>query len=328
MVCSVNEDDVLGRLRRYRFSRTPLTSPGTHMHPRRYLPAVAALLGSILSAYACSGAVMSGSFATAAADPAAAAYWARAAAWYQAASVAFLAVAAVGAGVLVRRAIRRSATAAVAGMLAAVAACGSTPPDKPVQGAAGEQPAVTRPASDSLASSAPAPANAAPHAPPSSRVDTTLFGTMRLVLEDTTLTLSSGRTRTTTSLLEHVNSSADYKHTLLDAQRSGDGWIYLLIRTTGASRPHTPTGFCGAGEETDLVWAAVDPALRVARAQAALVASCLRTRDPLGDSIELTREPWSITSYIPGDSLRTVSFDRRRPDRGLRTVTVADTARP
>jgi hypothetical protein len=215
----------------------------------------------------------------------------------------------------------------ITAVLIGAGACGAAP-DKAAQGAPGEKAAVASPAADGPPSSAPAQANAAPHGPPSSRVDTTLFGTVRVVLEDTTLTLSSGRTRTTTSLLEHVNSSADYRHTLLDAQRSGDGWIYLLVRTTGASRPHTPNGFCGAGEETDLVWAAVDPALRVAKAQAALIASCLRTRDPLGDSIELTGEPWSVTSRIPGDSLRTVSFDRRHPERGLRTVTVADTARP
>ena len=295
---------------------------------RRYLPAIAALLGLLGFAYACSGAVMSGSFASAAADPAATAYWRRTALWYEIGAGAFLVAALVGGGVLARRAVRMLATVAVAAVLAGAAACGSAAPDKPAQGAASEKAAAASAAPGSLPASVPAQAaNPAPHAPPSSRVDTTLFGTLRVILEDTTLTVSSGRTRTTTSLMEHVNSSADYRHTLLDAQRSGDGWIYLLIRTTGASRPQAPSGFCGAGEETDLVWAAVDPALRVARAQSALIASCLRTRDPLGDSVELAGEPWSITSYIPGDSLRTVSFDRRRPERGLQTVTVADTAR-
>jgi hypothetical protein len=158
-------------------------------------------------------------------------------------------------------------------------------------------------------------------------VDTTLFGSVRLILEDTTLTVSDGRTRTTASLLEHVNSSDDYRHTLLDAQRSGEGWIYLLIRTTGLSRPHAGSGYCAVGDETDLVWAAVDPALRLAKAQSALIASCLRTRDPLDDSIELRGEPWSITSYIPGDSLMTASYDRRHSERGLRMTTVPDTAR-
>jgi hypothetical protein len=225
--------------------------------------------------------------------------------------------------------VRTVSTVAVAAVLAGVGACGSAAPDKGARGAASEQAPVEGGSAASLPSSVRArEADAAPHGPPSSRVDTTLFGMLRVVLEDTTLTLSSGRTRTTTSLLEHVNSSGDYKHTLLDAQRSGDGWTYLLVRTTGASSPHAPNGYCGAGEETDLVWAAVDPALRVAKTQSALVASCLRTRDPLGDSIELSGEPWSVTSYIPGDSLRTVSFDRRHPERGLRTVTVADTTRP
>ncbi|HEX8208719.1 MAG TPA: hypothetical protein VF584_00935 [Longimicrobium sp.] len=226
-----------------------------------------------------------------------------------------------GAGLRVRRFLL------VAAVL--VSACGSPAREKAAQSLAGEKAELPSPAADSVSSGVPAPAaSSAPHGPPASRVDTTLFGSMRVVLEDTTLTLSDGRARTTTPLLEHINSSDDYRHTLLDAQRSGDGWIYLLIRTTGLSRPNAGSGYCAAGEETDLVWAAVDPALRVARAQSALISSCLRTRDPLDDSIELRGEPWSITSYIPGDSLTTVSFDRRHPELGLRVTTVPDNARP
>lgn len=301
------------------------------MHPRRsaglrvrrYLPVFAALLGIVGFVFACSGVMMAGSFATAAAEPAATSHWRRIAGWYQVAAAAFLIVGGIGAGVLARRALRWLGM--VAGAAVLVSACGSPAPEKPAQGVASEKAEVSSAAADSV--SAPA-VSSAPQAPQTSRVDTTLFGSVRVVLEDTTLTLSDGRSRTTTSLLEHVSSSDDYRHTLLDAQRSGDGWIYLLIRTTGLSRADAGSGYCSAGEETDLVWAAVDPALRVARAQSALISSCLRTRDPLDDSIELRGEPWSITSYIPGDSLRTVSFDRRHPDRGMRVTTVPDSARP
>jgi hypothetical protein len=293
---------------------------------RRYLPAVAALLGILGFVFAYSGAVMSGSFATAAAEPAANAYWRRIATWYQVTAAAFLIMTVAGAGVLARRALRWLGAPAIAAVL--VSACGAPRQEKAAKDVAGEKAEVASPAA-SAPSAVPAPAvSSDPHAPPASRVDTTLFGSVRMVLEDTTLTLSDGRSRTTTSLLEHVNSSDDFRHTLLDAQRSGDGWIYLLIRTTGLSRADGGSGYCAAGEETDLVWAAVDPALRVARAQSALISSCLRTRDPLDDSIELRGEPWSITSYIPGDSLRTVSFDRRHPERGMRVTTVPDTARP
>jgi hypothetical protein len=294
---------------------------------RRYLPAVAALLGLLGFVFAYSGAVMSGSFASAAAEPAATAYWRRIGTWYQVAAAAFLIVAVAGVGVLARRALRRLGTAVVAAVM--VSACGSPAPENAAKDVAGEKAEMARSAADTAPSVVPAPAVSSDlHAPPASHVDTTLFGSVRVVLEDTTLTLSDGRARTTASLLEHVNSSGDYRHTLLDAQRSGEGWIYLLIRTTGLSRADGGSGYCAAGEETDLVWAAVDSALRVARAQSALIASCLRTRDPLDDSIELRGEPWSITSYIPGDSLRTVSFDRRHPERGMRVTTVPDTARP
>lgn len=297
----------------------PRNSAGLRI--RRYVPVIAILLGLVGFAYACSGAVMAGSFASAAADTAATDYWRRVVIWYQGAAGAFLVVALVAAGVLARRAVRTQTTVAVAAVLAGAGACGSPAPEKPAQGVAMETAVAASPARDSVTSGAEAPAPGTP------QVDTTLFGSVRLILADTTLAPSEGRRRTTTSLMEHVNSSGDYSHTLLDAQRSGDGWIYLLIRTTGLSRLHAPNGYCGAGEETDLVWAAVDPALRVAKAQSAPVLSCLRTRTPRDHSLEMSGEPWSIASYIPGDSLTTISFDRRHPERGLRMTTVQDTTR-
>ena len=89
----------------------PRTSAGLRL--RRYLPVVAALLGLLGFAYACSGAVMSGSFATAAAEPTANAYWRRVAGRYEVAAAAFLIVGVLGAGVLARRALRTLAAAAV-----------------------------------------------------------------------------------------------------------------------------------------------------------------------------------------------------------------------
>jgi len=122
---------------------------------RRYLPVVAALLGSLGFAYACSGAVMSASFATAAADPAAAAYWRRAAIWYEAAAAAFLLGALAGGGVLARRGwVRLMATVAL-GMLAGTGACGAPAPDKPAQGVDTSKMAVASAAPESV----PAPAS-------------------------------------------------------------------------------------------------------------------------------------------------------------------------
>ena len=194
----------------------------------------------------------------------------------------------------------RARLAAVLAIAAGAAACG---PDAP----AGEQ----------------APAAAPPTLPAAARVDTAAAA-VRVVVADTLLTLSRDGARTAASLQEYINSSGGYAHRLLDA-RQGDGGLFLLIRTRGASRPDQPEGRCGAGEETNVTWLQVDSALRVVRGQTVLPASCLRTHEPVGGSDELTGEPLSIAFHIPGDSVTTASYDRRFPERGLRVTTVADT---
>lgn len=163
-------------------------------------------------------------------------------------------------------------------------------------------------------------------AAPSARVDTRVAGSVRVMVADTLLTLSRDGVRTQASLQEYINSSGDYEHRLLDARQGGDGGLYLLIRTWGRSRPETPSGFCGAGDETNVTWLQADSALRVVKGQTVLVASCLRSHDPVRGSDELTGEPLSIAFHIPGDSITTASYDRRFPERGLRVTTARDTA--
>ena len=158
-------------------------------------------------------------------------------------------------------------------------------------------------------------------------VDTTVLETVRVRMADTLLTLSNGQKRITVPLTDLINSSGGYQHALLDARRGSDGYAYLLARTTGESRAGGGEGHCGAGEETDLVWTAVDSALQVVKTRAVLVASCLRSREPVGAATELAGEPWSIAFYIPGDSVTTVTYDRRAPERGIQTTTAPDSAR-
>lgn len=162
-------------------------------------------------------------------------------------------------------------------------------------------------------------------AAPSARVDTTVAGSVRVMVADTLLTLSGNGVRTEASLQEYINSSADYAHRLLDAQTGDEKALFLLIQTRGASRPDSPEGRCGAGEEKNVTWIQVDSALRVVEGQTVLVASCLRSHDPVRGSDELTGEPLSVAFHIPGDSITTASYDRRSPERGLRVTTAPDT---
>jgi hypothetical protein len=168
-----------------------------------------------------------------------------------------------------------------------------------------------------------APASPSAASPSASRVDT-LVGQVRVMVADTLLTLSRDGVRTEASLQEYINSSGGYAHRLLDARMGGDG-VYLLIRTRGASRPDSPDGRCGAGQETNVTWLQADSALRVVKGHTVLPASCLRSHDPVSGTDELTGEPLSIAFHIPGDSITTASYDRRFPERGLRVTTAPDT---
>jgi hypothetical protein len=176
-------------------------------------------------------------------------------------------------------------------------------------------------------SSEHAPAAGAPSggAAPAAGVDTTVAGSVRVLVADTLLTLSKDGVRTEASLQEYVNSSGGYSHRLLDARTGDDKALFLLIQTRGASRPDSPEGRCGAGEETNVTWLQVDSALRVVKGQTVLPASCLRAHEPAGGGAELASEPLSIAFHIPGDSITTASYDRRFPERGLRVTTAPDT---
>jgi hypothetical protein len=149
--------------------------------------------------------------------------------------------------------------------------------------------------------------------------------TVRVTVRDTLVTLARGTARSTISLGESINSAGGFASTLLDRRWGGDGRFYLLVETTGLSRPHAPHGLCGAGEEMDITWLAVDSAMQLRKRETVLVESCLQNRVPVSASAKRTGEPWSTSFHIPGDSIRTASYDRRHPERGLRVTTEPDT---
>lgn len=144
--------------------------------------------------------------------------------------------------------------------------------------------------------------------------------TLNVQAADTLLTLSDGQGRTTVPLTDLINSSGGYRHQVLDVRRGSDGRSYLLLRTTGQSRAQGGEERCGAGEETDVVWMAVDPGPRVAKSQAVTVASCLRMREP----VVASTDPWSFAFHIPGDSVTTATYDRDAPERGIQLSTTPE----
>lgn len=180
--------------------------------------------------------------------------------------------------------------------LLALAACGSS--DKPRQ----------------------APPHPAAASDTAGAVDTTVLGAMRVRMADTLLTLAEGSRRTTVPLPDYINSSGGYRHALLDARRNARGERFLLLRTRGESRPGAPDGRCAAGQETNIVWLALDSALNVEKARSVLVGSCLQMRQPL-----TRRDDFAIALYASGDSVTVVTYDSIAPERGIQIATALDT---
>jgi hypothetical protein len=99
------------------------------------------------------------------------------------------------------------------------------------------------------------------------------------------------------------------------------GRRYLLLELSSDSNPDRPDGQCGAGEETMLVWLAVQPPYRVVDSQAFLSESCRQT-------VERSSAPASATAPLEWRFVATandgverdylVTFDRLAPERGLR----------
>lgn len=99
---------------------------------------------------------------------------------------------------------------------------------------------------------------------------------------------------------------------------------FVLVYATSMSRPGADRGQCASGGEENLVWLAFGPRLRPVRAQSVLTYSCLKDVDTeeaqpvpfVGDTLRLT-----VTDGRTPATLR-VSYDRRRPERGIAVDTL------
>ncbi|HEY0022281.1 MAG TPA: hypothetical protein VGB24_05205 [Longimicrobium sp.] len=114
---------------------------------------------------------------------------------------------------------------------------------------------------------------------------------------------------------------------MLDRRWGPDGRLYLLVRSIEASRWDPKIAFCGSGQEMDLVWLAADSAMRVVKEARVRVASCLTGLELERESLKGMAAPWYVRFRMAGDSLGTVEYDPRHPERGLRMTTVLDTLR-
>lgn len=111
----------------------------------------------------------------------------------------------------------------------------------------------------------------------------------------------------------------------LQSAREADGFMYFLFDVTGYSLGSSPIGhgFCGSGEEKNLIWVKLDAAWHMLEKQSVLYASCTQNIEPhteddpawSGDVLE-----FSIDDYNKKET-RKIEYSLKDMDKGLQVTT-------
>jgi len=122
-------------------------------------------------------------------------------------------------------------------------------------------------------------------------------------------------------LARYLHSGMDEGYEVLDAQERPTG-TYLLLKATGSSRPNSPMGQCGAGQEVDLIWMPFARDGKLQKVRAELIGSCFEGIDAQEPDTSARGHvwEWSWAAFSGGEPApkRTVTYDPRQPERGLR----------
>lgn len=199
---------------------------------------------------------------------------------------------------------------AAAAAVSCMAACRAAPPD--VQEAA---PAAAVPPGDTAVVQGSAGASTG---------DTVV---VQVSDTDTVITVSNESWWEPFPLDDYVQRLEHPASEMLDRRWGRDGRLYVLVRSVEASRSDPTVAFCGSGEEMHIVWLAADSTMRVVKEARVRVASCLMGRELEGESLKGAGSPWHVRFRIMGDTLATVEYDPRHPERGPRMTLVLDTLR-
>lgn len=112
----------------------------------------------------------------------------------------------------------------------------------------------------------------------------------------------------------------------LQSAREADGYFYFLFDVTGWSLGSSPVGhgFCGSGEEKNLIWVKVDASnWHLLEKQSVLYASCTQNIEPhsdddpafSNDALSFSVEDWGKKE------IRKIQYSLKQPDKGLQVTT-------
>jgi len=121
-------------------------------------------------------------------------------------------------------------------------------------------------------------------------------------------------------LARYLHSEMEEGCAVLDAQERPGG-TYLLIKATGSSRPNSPMGQCGAGQEVDLIWLPFSSDGKLQKVRSELIGSCFESIDAeepdTGDRAHPWQWSWDVVRGEEPYPRRTITYDPSQPERGL-----------
>ncbi len=110
----------------------------------------------------------------------------------------------------------------------------------------------------------------------------------------------------------NLSSNGEEEFKLHDLQRVSDGYV-LLMEITGYSRPYGGSSYCGAGEETDLVWIVLSRQMKLQKQSSVLINSCFKNVENSG----LKRQTSGLFSWELNFGQSIVQYDPKKPLEGL-----------
>jgi hypothetical protein len=140
--------------------------------------------------------------------------------------------------------------------------------------------------------------------------------------DEKSVTLYEGKQKHTIALNDEIDASEIDSVKLQSAKQSGNH-IYLLLDVTGPSRGRGAGGsFCGAGQESDLIWVQLDSKWSVEDIQSFLYYSCIH-------SVETLEEPSWTGPILEAKSdnysdrvEETARYTLNKPENGIQISSV------
>jgi hypothetical protein len=142
-------------------------------------------------------------------------------------------------------------------------------------------------------------------------------GGIKIRPDGASIRITRNRQKAVVDLGEAIDAADYLEHKVLD-QTTKDNKYYVVLLVCGASRPTTPSGYCRAGTECNIIWLKIDDKLKLEDMKSVLTESCFRNVSTEGDP----RMANGILTVRYGRGLTTwqLTYDRKAPEKGL-TIT-------